>query len=94
MEAWSNSQWPSPFSPVYLMEVIYCEEVTPQNPTTDFKSSLQWIPVYYYFVGEGTWVEVGVATKDFHVPLSQLNITVKETYLLLLTKDCGLPNDF
>jgi hypothetical protein len=28
------------------------------------------------------------------VPLSQLNITVKETYLLLLTKDCGLPNDF
>lgn len=42
-------------------------------------------------------MEVGITTKVFHVPLSQLNITdiiVKETYLLLLTKDCELPNDF
>lgn len=41
---------------------------------------------------------VGVATKVFHVPLSQLNtlisLTVKEAYLFSLAKDCGLPNDF
>lgn len=47
--------------------------------------------------GGGLGVEVGVATKSLSCTsfsTEYIDITTKEAYLLLLTKDCGLPNDF